>query len=399
MKWRILIQAVIVILLTGCASVNPRNVIPPELVDEVQIPGIPNARFWGDDVSPELEDRMKTMTRAEIYEEVPALAGQAHNYLAISGGGAEGAFGAGLLVGWSEAGSRPDFQMVTGISTGAIIAPWVFLGSEFDHVLRKIYTTTSTDDLLRYRAWIEVPFSDAIADSTPIMELIRMHIDDDVIESIAAEYRKGRRLFIGTTDLNHMRLRIWNIGAIAASGLPHARDLIHKIILASASIPGIFPPVSIDVAAGGTRYTELHVDGGLSTQVFVYPAATDWHAMLERLEVPAMPNIYVIRNATLTPDRKELKPTLIPIAGRSVTSLIRTQGIGDLYLIYMLTRRDGGNYHLAYVPDAYDDVEPSELFDTAYMQRLFAHGYEQAVNGYPWSNRPPGWMKPFGTEK
>ena len=117
MMCRILLTAIIVASLIGCASVSPRKVVPQGFVNEAQVPGIPNARFWGDDVSPKLEERMKKMTRAEIHEELPALVGQPHNYLAVSGGGAEGAFGAGLLVGWSRAGNRPEIQQFQNLQT------------------------------------------------------------------------------------------------------------------------------------------------------------------------------------------------------------------------------------------------------------------------------------------
>ncbi|MEN8261721.1 MAG: patatin-like phospholipase family protein, partial [Pseudomonadota bacterium] len=284
------------------------------------------------------------------------------------------------------------------VSTGALIAVWAFLGPEYDDVLREVYTTTSTDDILQKRFWLAIPFSDAVADSTPLLKLINRYVNDDVMKQIAAEHRTGRRLFIGTADLDRMRPRIWNIGAIAASGLPDAKKLVHSILLASASIPGLLPPVRIEVEAAGKQFDELHVDGGTAAQVFIYPAATDWRKALRRLDVPGRPNIYVIRNAPLLPDEEEIEPMVIPIAGRSISSLIRTQGLGDLYQIYMLSLRDGANYHLAFIPDVANDIKPTEPFDAEYMKRLFERGYAAAKEGYPWLRTPPGWVRPISEE-
>jgi hypothetical protein len=381
------------ILVSGCATGPLRNPVPLELVNLSQVPNIPEARFWSDDIPPDIEQALREeRDRNELRTKYPPLFGQPHNYLAISGGGSNGAFGAGLLVGWSEAVTRPEFQMVTGISTGALIAPFAFLGPAYDHVLQTVYTTIETEDIFDMKAWLKIPFSDAAADPAPLQELLRKHVDDDVIAAIAAEHRKGRGLYIGTTDLDQMRGRIWDIGAIAASGSPGAKDLVHKIMLASASIPAVFPPVRIQVEAEGRRYDELHVDGGTAAQVFVYPGSTDWPGLLDLLEVPGKPNIYVIRNAPLKPEPAEVEPKLISIAGRAISSLIRTQGIGDLYLIYMLSVRDGTNYRLAYIPEEFDE-ESTEPFDRMYMNKLFDLGRRLGREGYPWVDTPPGWRR------
>jgi predicted acylesterase/phospholipase RssA len=385
--------SIIATVISGCGTVAPRNAVPVELAERSQVPEIPAARFWSDAIPPDIEQALREKTdRNELRAKYPPLFGRTHNYLAISGGGSDGAFGAGLLTGWSEAGTRPEFQMVTGISTGALIAPFAFLGAAYDPVLQAVYTTTSTEDILQKKSWLQIPFSDAATDPEPLRKLIRKHVDDDVISAIAEEHLKGRGLYIGTTDLDQMRARIWDIGAIAASGSLGAKDLVHKIMLASASIPAVFPPVRIQVEAEGRRYDELHVDGGTATQVFVYPASTDWSSLLDRLEVPGRPNIYVIRNAPLTPEPEQTDPKLMTIAGRAISSLIRTQGIGDLYLIYMLSIRDGADYHLAYIPEAFDE-ESTEPFDRIYMNKLFDLGFRLGRKGYQWADVPPGWRR------
>lgn len=396
MLWRLWVQLLVtltgtMVFLGGCSTVLPRNPLPVELESVAQVPGIPEARFWGDDIPRHTEQRLQNLTEAELQQRYAALYRRPHNYLAISGGGADGAFGAGLLTGWSATGDRPEFQMVTGISTGALTAPFAFLGPRYDAVLREVYTKTSTTDILRFRAWISILFSDSAADSAALHDLIRHHVDDEVIAAIAAEHARGRRLFIGTTDLDHSRPRIWDIGAIAANGHPSAKDLVHKIMLASASIPGAFPPVRIGVVAEGKVYDELHVDGGTTAQVFIYPATVDWGNVLAHFRVPEPANIFVIRNASLKPRPETVEPKVTKIADRAISSLIRSQGIGDLYLIYMLSIRDGANYHLADIPDSFDE-QPQEFFDPVYMNKLFDLGYQLAKEGYPWEKTPPGWI-------
>lgn len=379
------------IALAGCAAAPPRHPAPETLEDSAEVLGMPDVRFWGDDIPPSLEAQLAELTdERQIKALYPALYGHTHNYLALSGGGANGAYGAGMLAGWTDAGDRPEFQMVSGVSTGALTAPWAFLGPAYDSVLREIYTTKSTKDILRFRRWYDFPFSASAADSGPLLKLIEHYMSDDVIAAIAAEHRKGRRLFIGTTDLDYMRPRIWNISAIAASGKPGAKQLIHKIMLASASIPGVFPPVLIHVHAASQSFDELHVDGGVTTQVFVYPAPVDWNKVMERLRMPGQARMFVIRNATLGTKREIIQPSFAAITGRSISSLIRTQGIGDMYLIYMLSMRDGIDYNLAYIPSEFE-TRPSEMFDKEYMKDLFELGYQKALAGYPWDKKPPGW--------
>ncbi|HKX13301.1 MAG TPA: patatin-like phospholipase family protein, partial [bacterium] len=193
------------------------------------------------------------------------------NFLAVSGGGDNGAFGAGLLNGWTAAGTRPEFKAVTGISTGALIAPFAFLGPKYDHVLTTVYTTISKDDIFKKRGLIRGFFSDAMADSAPMGQLIERYVDRGLLDAIAAEYAKGRLLLVGTTDLDALEPVIWNMTALAASKHPRALDLFRRIMLASASIPGAFPPVMLDVEVDGVRHQEMHVDGGTIAQVFLYP--------------------------------------------------------------------------------------------------------------------------------
>lgn len=393
--WKLAIRLVaigLVLAVGGCASTPKRNPVPPELTSQVGIEGISEARFWGDEWPTFSQEIFETYTDVDFRKHFSGIYGKTHNYLAISGGGPNGAFGAGLFVGWTASGTRPEFSMVTGISTGALTAPFVFLGPDYDGELKKVYTTTSTKDILKKRGIISALFSDSMADTTPLKALIAKFITADVINAIAREHQRGRRLFIGTVNLDAGRSVIWNIGAIATSNYSHKLELIHDILRASAAIPIAFPPVVISVEKNGRQYDELHVDGGTGSQVFVYPAAVDWKDITEKLKVKGMPKVYVIRNSFLEPDYQGINRSMLPIASRSIEALIRTQGIGDLYQIYALCERDGNDFNLAYIPAEFTE-KPSEGFDPVYMGKLYELGYQMASKGYPWVKAPPGFIR------
>ena len=213
---------------------------------------------------------------------IPDIVGREQVYLAVSGGGANGAYGVGILLGWTAAGTRPEFALVTGISTGALIAPFAFLGPEYDARLKEAYTSMTTKDIAKPRSALGTLNSDAATDTAPLKAHIARYVDQEVIDAIAREFRRGRRLFIGTTNLDAIRPVFWNIGYIAVSGRPDAGDLIRTILLASASIPAVFPPQYIPVEAGGKRYDEIHVDGGAVAQAFLYPLGVDWRIILKK---------------------------------------------------------------------------------------------------------------------
>jgi hypothetical protein len=388
-RTRALTAGLLLAALPGCFSTPERNPVPIELTNQAAIPGLPGARMWADELPEFQSQRLLAMSKEELKGFFKDIYGAPHNYLAISGGGANGAYGAGLLVGWTAKGTRPEFTMVTGISTGALTAPFAFLGSDYDDELEEVYTTIRTEDLVKERGLLSGLFSDSLTDTAPLRGMIERTFPESVIEAIATQHSRGRRLFVGTMNLDAGRPVIWSIGEIATSGHPGKVSLIHDILQASAAIPVAFPPVMIDVEAEGQPYDEMHVDGGTGSQVFVYPAWWDWREMMQRLEVPGAPQVYVVRNAFLEPDHQGVNRTLLPIASRSIDALIRTQGIGDLYQIYALCERDGNDLHMTWIPGTFD-MEPTEGFDPVYMSALFDLGYENALNGDPWRSDPPG---------
>lgn len=358
-----------------------------EDIYKAQVLGIPRARMWGDAPPPWNHDWLEK-SRAEMKERYSGVYGRPHTYLAISGGGENGAFAAGVLLGWTASGERPEFTAVTGISAGALVAPFAFLGPEYDDVLEIVSVGLTADQVYKKRGVIRALRTDAMATTGPLQELIAKYVDAEVMEKIASAHRDGRSLNIGTANLDSMRPVIWRIGAIANSGHPEALNLIRKILLASASIPALFPPVLFGVEANGKKYDELHVDGGAASQVFLYPPGLDYDQILERLAVPGRPKVYIIRNSRLDPMYGQIQNRLIPIAGRSLQSLVRTQGIGDLFRIYLETCRDGIDFNLAYIPADFIKQSDKE-FDTQYMKDLYQLAYDRAKQGYDWEKMPP----------
>jgi hypothetical protein len=314
--------------------------------------------------------------------------------LAISGGGDDGAFGAGLLVGWTEAGTRPSFNIVTGVSTGALTAPFAFLGPAYDPDLKAVYTTISQRDVFKPRGLLQGILGDAFSDTTPLATMLARYVDQRLLDAVAAEYQKGRLLLIGTSNLDTQESVIWNMTAIAASKDPRALPLFRKILLASASIPGAFPPVMIDVEADGVRYSEMHVDGGAESQVFAYPPSVSLDEAVTQLEPGRKSVLYVIRNSHFDPEWASVKRSTLPIVTRSISSLITNEGVGDLYQMYHIAQRDGVDFNLAYIPKSFE-VPHKAQFDTGYMQALFKTGFDMARTGYPWEKVPPGYNAPI----
>ncbi len=305
--------------------------------------------------------------------------------LAISGGGDNGAYGAGFLNGWSAMGSRPEFKAVTGISTGALIAPFAFLGPKYDYVLQRVYTATSQKDIFKKRGALSGIFGDGMADTRPLAKVIDSYVTPALLAEIAGQYARGRLLLVGTTNLDSLEPVVWNMTAIAASKEPDSLTLFRKILLASASIPGAFPPVMIDVNVGGSHYQEMHVDGGTMAQVFAYPPSMTMAGMPDRKRV-----LYIIRNARLDVEWMSVERRTLSIAMRAIMSLTRTQGIGDLYRIYATSERDGVDFNLTFIPASFNTPHREE-FDTAYMRSLFDVGVKAAKAANRWQKHPPGF--------
>ena len=388
--------ASISLLLQSCTTPKRNAAVPTELEDAARIPGMPVVRYWADEASPELQrDAVDAVEREQRFLQNNGHTGPLPPavFLAISGGGDNGAFGAGLLKGWTKSGSRPEFKVVTGISTGALIAPFAFLGPKYDAQLVHLYTNITPDDIRKKRNIISALFKDAVADNRPLYDLLKANITPQMLAEIAVEHRKGRILLIGTTDLDAQRGVVWNIGKIAASGNPKALHLVHQILLASAAIPGVFPPTFVNVEANGKPYQEMHVDGGATAQAFLYPPSFELNTQArETAAASRKRKLYIIRNARLDPNWAEVSPRTLSIMGRAIGSLIQTQGVGDLYNMYLSTKRDGIEYNLASIPSSFNAPHKEE-FDTEYMRKLCDVGYTMAAKGYEWAKFPPGYTE------
>jgi len=380
----------------GCSTLDRVAPMPPAVADQVTVLGIQNARFWPDTHGDELvREGIEALDRERA---AAGLTGSSNrgpngnlppaNFLALSGGGDDGAFGAGLICGWSDSGKMPNFKLVTGVSTGSMIAPFAFLGGSYINRLRTLYTTIKPDDISEDRGLFGALFGEALADTKPLYKLISRYVDEQMLADIARGYGSGRLLLIGTTSLDEQRPVIWNMGAIAASGHPGALDLTRKVLLASASIPGAFPPVMIEVEAAGRRYQEMNVDGGAVVQTFLYPPDTGLRVDLRSAEHARQRHAYIIRNGRLDPDWASVDRRFLKIVGRAISTMIHYSGYNDILRIYATTKRDGVDYNLAYIESDFPDTKHEE-FDPAYLRALFAHGYNKGKQGPGWHKAPP----------
>jgi hypothetical protein len=386
---QLVVLAMLCLGIAGC-SFPERGAGVPQVDTERALPlGIANVRFYADgNPAVMVQEGLLAVEREQAFlrasgqstVRLPSV-----SYLAISGGGDNGAFGAGLMNGWTQTGTRPEFKMVTGVSTGALIAPFAFLGPGYDAALREVYTSMTAEKVYRARGLSAALFDDAMADTSPLAGIISVYANQKMLEAIAAEYRKGRLLLIGTTDLDAQRPVIWNIGAIADSGHPGALDLFRKILRASAAIPGAFQPVLIDVEIDGRKYQEMHVDGGAIAQLFLYPASVDISASGLRRQRIA----YVIRNARLDPDYAASERRTLSIAGRAISTMLAASGRNDVLRTYFISQRDRVDYNLAYIGADFSAPKKGE-FDQSYMRALYDYGDRLARSGQAWHKTPPG---------
>lgn len=378
-------------LLAGCTG---ERLMPPpegEQLDLASIPGMPEGvepRFWGDLAAASAEVQLQQVRRqiaARVAAEGQVPNDGRYDVLALSGGGSDGAYGAGLLNGWSDRGGRPEFALVTGISVGALIAPFAFLGEDYDDELERLFTNTSTDDVVEINLFNAALGSAlGLTDTAPLELTFDRILTADMVRRIADEHAKGRRLWIGTTFLDAQRPVIWDIGAIASSDFRDRRDLIKKILIASASIPGAFPPVMFPVEVDGKRYAEMHVDGSVTRQLFVYPANIKLNEQVDG-GVPGIQlgTIYLVRNTKLAPAYEPVEPSLLRIAERSIYTLIKAAGLGDVETIERQAERDGWGLLRTSVPQDFD-IREGDFFDPGYMRALYDVGYRRARDGVAW---------------
>ena len=379
--------------LAGCSAL-PRNAVPVELMGTATlIPDLPGARAQAGAPDAAIQRDLSRSFEQESATEFPIGPDGVVHYahLALSGGGANGAFGAGFLVGWSQTGKRPPFKIVTGVSTGALMAPFVFAGPDYDAALTEFYTTTSSRNIFRMLSIVpQLLGGESLADIGPLQLKIERQVDAELLRRIAAAHNSGRRLYIATADLDSQRLWVWNMGLIAASGRPEAARLFRQVMLASASVPIAFPPVFFDVEAGGRRYDEMHVDGGVGARVFFTGGVFSVAAARAGVgRGTGREELYIIHNGQLLPSPAATPRSLRGIGMRTFESASKSAVVGDLFRIYAVTLREQAGYNWITIPE---DVELSgnELFDPVTMGRLFELGRRSAQADSPWFTEPPG---------
>ncbi len=378
--------------ISACALPERGPAVPATQSNRATVLGLPNERFFpGHDSRAITEEYMAALARRRAFLGLaPNAMNAPMDLLAVSGGGEDGAFGAGLLKGWTQQDSRPVFNLVTGVSTGALTAPFAFVGPSADAALERVYTGVTMADIAVQRHFTAALFDDALSDTAPLFGTISRELDEGMLDAIAQGYREGRLLLIGTTNLDTQMPVIWNIGAIANSGDPRAMNLIRRILLASAAIPSVFPPVMFDVEVDGQPYQELHVDGGAVAQAFLYPTAVGEQrraALRARRPLPPV-RAWMIRNARLDASWAATNRRTLSIAQRSIATMTAASGYNDAVRIWLNAERDGIEFRMAYIGSDFTTVY-DKPFDQAYMTPLFNYGFERARGGYPWSRQPP----------
>jgi hypothetical protein len=319
--------------------------------------------------------------------------------LVLTGGGSYGAYPAGVLVGWTATGTRPNFDVVTGISTGAILGAFAFLGPSEDCELQKAYTTLRNEDVYQKRRLIPALLSESFADTAPLAKLIEKTATDERIKRFAIEHQKGRRFYVGTTDLDARRAVVWDMGAIASRDTPESRALFRKVLLASASIPGFFPPVRIPVTVDGRRYVERHIDGGTTSSMFFAPP---WVPPAERENLPPGwlydSDLYILVAGKMYPDPTPVKARAIAIASNAISTVIYDQTRSDLNKLFLLATVTGLKYHVSAIPRDLNSPLASTDFDPVEMTRLFNAGAQWSLSGMNWRVIPPGYQSTEGAK-
>src|SRR5262245_10340508 len=358
----------------GCATVTRAPYTQQEQAVAV-VPGVPDARIWADDPT---VSSMRRSVVSRVSAKQPVV-------LALSGGGADGAFGAGLLAGWSARGTRPQCTIVTGASAGALIAPFAFLGPAYDQTLTSVFATGEMANLLQSEGLAGL-FGTGLFKTEPLRDLVARHVDAPMLAAIAQEYRAGRRLYVVTTNLDAQRTAIWDMGKIAASDEPGALDLFRNVLTASASIPGVFSPMLIDVDMDGRHTAEMHVDGGVTTNVLILPEAV----LVSGTPVfppDARPKVYVIMNGKLAPDFELVKASTLHIVRRSFETSVRANTRNTLIAFYQFAKRRNWDFNLAAIDADYPKSDAIG-FDPAYMRQLFDNGYQRGRAGIHWQSTP-----------
>lgn len=355
---------VMAVTLAGCSSFyTKRAEISPTLIASGAMKTTAPLRYWGDD-----PDFAAGHTKIK-----PGSDGRV-DFLTLSGGGINGAYGAGYLVGWTGTGMRPEFEVVTGISVGAIMAPLAFLGSNYDDEINDVYASLSRASNPKTNILSALLGSPAILDSGPLRGAIQHAVNQQILDDIGAAHRDGRRLYIGTTNLDAQRPVIWDIGAIANSGSPRRLELVQNIILASAAVPTIFEPVMLQVSVDGQTYSEMHVDGGITQQLLLMPGG--WG----RLSGQRSARLYAIFNGVVDATAETVQPSSIGLAERTLPTLLKYLGRANLAELASSARASGVHFRMTAIPGSFP--ESNSIFGSPeWLAALYQYGWESGRAG------------------
>ena len=307
--------------------------------------------------------------------------------LAISGGGSQGAYGCGVLDGWKKRGDMPQFDVVTGISTGAIISSFVFLGGENIHNIAQIYLSIETSDIYHYN-FFKIFGGSSITSTQPLKDMIAKYITPQVLDAVAQEYKKGRRLYVGTTNIDNGSLVVWDLGAIAASNHPDKLQLYRDIIYASSAIPGIFDPQYFSIKYKNKEYYQMHIDGGMSAYVFMIGMYKDWQKILHLpKETKLNLSLYILSNRQYrykkqnTPLPNDSYITILTAVAKHSIDLIYDKSI---YRLNEACKQNGYNFYYTGIDDDIKLTKLPHQFNKKEMQRLYDQGYKKGYNGVNW---------------
>jgi hypothetical protein len=357
--------------LTACGTIDRPDPIPLRLVSDQIAPTVDPRIRAGD------EQKLAELTR-EFTTELSS--NRDLNVLALSGGGANGAYGAGVLVGWTQAGTRPQFDIVTGISTGALAAPFAFLGSDWDDELRTAYASGQAEGILGPRG-LAAFVAPSLFSPAKLKQLVDDNVTPELLRAIAAEHARGRRLLVITTNLDGEESVIWDMGVLATQGDEQALILFRRVLVASASIPGVFPPVMIAGLTEGRLVEEMHVDGGVNMPFLATPEAMlNWTNPRRGTGRHA---IYVLVNGQVSRDYQVVRGRLPDIMMRTYDSMTKASLRTHLVANAVFAQRNGVNFQVAAIPA---DITASSLnFRAASMQAMFERGRESAAAGQAWA--------------
>lgn len=374
---QIVLQVLLSVALIGCVS-SQRIPYRAEDAGTAEVNGFHQIRMNLDAQSDTLAEpppRKSSSLRTEM------------NYLVISGGGSGGAFSAGVLKAWSKTGRRPQFDIVSGVSTGALIAPYAFLGSSYDDVLVDLYTSGVAKDLVDAKWLPRGLLGTSLLKQQPLRRLIETHVTGDVLKAVAAEHRKGRRLLVLTSNLDSQRAVVWDMGAIANSGEPNSLRLFQDVLMASASIPGVYPAVLIKAHSGKRTFEEMHSDGGSGSQILTVPESFMTSAKLAKARPGIRLNMYVLVNNALMPEFSTVTNSTLSVMARAYAIQIKSQTRSALLASYMYAQRTGIHFHVASIDRqlSYSVLDP---FNTEYMRAVFNIGYSEMIAGTLWKDKP-----------